>query len=135
MTEIQHSRLFIQSKFFCINQNLMQKVPWKNYIFLFYTFRCVSELYRHLNDSKNCRLKKKKKTENFVTADIKTFEKIPKHWQARDVIKKNKWTFSNYLQHTYNFRLKKNEKKRILYIIKIITQTYPQMIKDWWFYI
>jgi len=35
-------------------------------------------------------LKIKKKTENFVTADIKTFEKIPKHWQARDVIKKNK---------------------------------------------
>ena len=34
--------------------------------------------------------KKKKKTENFVTADMKTFEKIPKHWQARDVIKKNK---------------------------------------------
>ena len=31
-----------------------------------------------------------KKPENFVTADIKTFEKIPKHWQARDVIKKNK---------------------------------------------
>ena len=34
--------------------------------------------------------KKRKKTEDFVTADIKTFEKIPKHWQARDVIKKNK---------------------------------------------
>ena len=41
-------------------------------------------------DSKNYRFKKREKTENFVTADIKTFEKIPKHWQARDVIKKNK---------------------------------------------
>ena len=40
--------------------------------------------------SKNYRFKNREKTENFVTADIKTFEKIPKHWQARDVIKKNK---------------------------------------------
>jgi hypothetical protein len=39
---------------------------------------------------KNYKFSIKKKTENFVTADIKTFEKIPKHWQARDVIKKNK---------------------------------------------
>ena len=44
-----------------------------------------------LFNSENYQFKKKeKKTENFVTADIKTFEKIPKHWQARDVIKKNK---------------------------------------------
>ena len=39
---------------------------------------------------KNYKFSIKKKTDNFVTADIKTFEKIPKHWQARDVIKKNK---------------------------------------------
>ena len=43
-----------------------------------------------LDNSKNYKFSIKEKTENFVTADLKTFEKIPKHWQARDVIKKNK---------------------------------------------